>query len=434
MLKRIIAFVLLLLPLSLSVVTAQDDGDFLPPLPDDQQVTLTYYNYNLASAGLGADGTQQLIDEFMALHPNITIDAIGIPSTDILSRTQADFVAGTPPDIAQLVFDSMSFIVDNLGVQPLESIIPPAELEEHLSGMHPRGIALGQLNGNTYGLAYTFSTPVLFYNADIFREAGLDPDDPPETWEEVEQYALQIVENTDHMGFFPGVYGQFDWMWQGVVLSNGGRVLSEDRTTLTFAEEPGIEAAQMLHNMHENGAHADISSSDAIPAMLGGNLGMYLQTSALQSAILRSAEGNFEVRATQMPRFGDHPSVPTNSGSALFILTQDPVKARAAWEFLRFVTSERGYTIITSQIGYLPLRPQIVDDPEYLLDWAQANPLIYPNLEQLDRLEPWESIPGPNYTQIVSIMMNALEEAVYGDGDVAEIMTTAQERGQALMP
>lgn len=431
MFKRFMLFVFMVFVTT--GIIAQDD-EFLPPLPEDEEITLTYYNYNLASAGIGAEGTQQLIDEFMALYPNITIDGVGVPSPDMMSRTQADIVAGNPPDIAQLIFDDMAFIVDNLGVAPLESIIPPAELEEHLSGMHPRGVALGQLEGNTYGLAYTFSTPVLFYNADIFREAGLDPDVPPTTWAEVSEYALQIVENTDKMGFFPAVYGQFDWMWQGIVLSNGGRVLSEDRTTLTFAEEPGIEAAMMLRDLFESGAHANIASGDDFTAMAAGDLGMYLQTSAVQNFLVGSAAGNWELRAAAMPGFEGMEPVPTNSGSALFILTQDPLKARAAWEFMKFVTSKRGYTIITSQIGYLPLRPEIVEEEEFLLAWAEENPLVFPNLEQLDRLQPWESIPGPNYKQIVSIMMDALEEAVYSDGDVAEIMTTAQERAQELMP
>jgi len=430
MFKRF-ALLFVLMLLTVGLVSAQD---FLPPLPEDAEVTLTYYNYNLAGTGIGAEGTQQLIDEFMELYPNITIDGIGVPSPEMMSRTQADIVAGTPPDIAQLIFDDLAFIVDNLGVQPFENIIPPEELEAHLSGMSERGVALGQLNDNTYGLAYTFSTPVLFYNADIFVEAGLDPDVPPTNWAEIKDYALQIVENTDHEGFYPAVYSQFDWMWQGIVLSNGGRVLSEDRTTLTFADEAGIEAAAMLRDMYESGAHTDIAPGDTLSAFAGGTIGMYLQTSAVQNFLITSAEDNFELRAAQMPGFGEMPSSPTNSGSALFILTQDPLKARAAWEFMKFVTSERGFTIITSQIGYLPLRPEIVEDEEYLLDWAEANPLVYPNLEQLERLEPWESIPGPNYKQIVGIMMDALEESVYGDGDVAEIMTTAQERAQELMP
>ena len=171
--------------------------------------------------------------------------------------------------------------------------------------------------------------------------------------------------------------------------------------------------------------------SDAFNA---GNMGMYLQTSAVQSSLIAASEGNFELRAAAMPGFGDTPAVPVNSGSALFILASDPLKQRAAWDFMKFVTSKRGYTIITSKIGYLPLRPAIVDDPRYLQEWVSENPLVQPNLEQLDRLEPWVSMPGPNYQQIVTILMDALDEAVYGTGDPSAILSSARERASQLVP
>ncbi|MCR6673982.1 hypothetical protein [Devosia ginsengisoli] len=62
---------------------------------------------------------------------------------------------------------------------------------------------------------------------------------------------------------------------------------------------------------------------------------------------------------------------------------------------MKFLTSEHGYTIITSEIGYLPLRPAIVTDPDYLAGWVAEHPLVAPNLEQLDRLEPLGSDARP---------------------------------------
>lgn len=164
----------------------------IPPLDPDQKVTITFASYNLASAGIGAEGTQQLMDEFMQQNPSVTVQGLGLPSTDILAKVQAEVVAGNPPDVAQLVFSDLDFTVNNLGVQPLEVLVPPAELEQHFAGMHPRGLELGRYDGQTYGLAYTFSTPVLFYNADLFRAAGLDPDSPPRTWEQVKAYGQRI--------------------------------------------------------------------------------------------------------------------------------------------------------------------------------------------------------------------------------------------------
>lgn len=406
-----------------------ETADFDP----NQEVTLTYYNYNLAYAGIGQEGTQQIIDEFMELYPNITIEGVPVPAPEMMSRTQADFAAGNPPDIAQLIFDDLDFIVTNFNAKPMEDLAP-GEFEEHIAGMNPKGVALGQLNGKTYGLAYTFSTPVLFYNADLFREAGLDPDVPPTTWDEVSEMSLQIVENTEADGIFPALYGTFDWMLQGLIKSNGGEVLSEDRTQILFGEPEAIEAIQMLRDLLESGAHTAMASSEAGTAFTEGGLGMYLNTSAIQQRLITASTDKFELRAAKMPAFGDKTPAPTNSGSALFVLSDDPAKQAAAWEFMKFATSKRGYTIITSMIGYLPLRPEIVNEEEYLKDWADENPLVFPNLEQLENLEQWESYPGGNYKQIVNILMGALDEAVYGDGNVETIMQEAAARAQELMP
>jgi multiple sugar transport system substrate-binding protein len=168
--------------------------------------------------------------------------------------------------------------------------------------------------------------------------------------------------------------------------------------------------------------------------MASGKLAMYLQTSALQSSLVSGAKDNYELRATTMPRFGEKPTRPNNSGSALTIHTTDPLKQRAAWELMKFLTSEHGYTIITSEIGYLPLRPAIVTDPNYLAAWVAEHPLVAPNLEQLDRLEPWDPMPGPNYRQIVKTMMDAVEMSVFGGADVEATLVDAEANAQALMP
>ena len=101
---------------------------------------------------------------------------------------------------------------------------------------------------------------------------------------------------------------------------------------------------------------------------------------------------------------------------------------------MKFLTSKQGYTIITSKIGYLPLRLDIVDDPKYLGPWTATHPLIRPNLAQLERLTPNVAFPGPNYRQAESMMKDAVIEAVFGEGDVTEVLTTAQDNAQALMP
>jgi multiple sugar transport system substrate-binding protein len=401
----------------------------------DQPVTITFYNYNLATAGLGAEATQKLINEFMEANPNVTVEGVGYSSADS-SRIQADLAAGQPVDLVQTVFSDLDFAVTNFNAQALEDIAPAEEISAHFEGMHPNGVKLGVLNDKTYGLAYTFSTPVLFYNADLFTAAGLDPDAPPATWAEVKDAALAIEEKTDAEGFAAGITGPgaVDWLFQGVVRSNNGEVISRDRTTLQFAEPEAVEAVTMLRDLYDAGVYENLDTAGQLDGMASGTLGMYLNTSAVQGALVSGAEGNYELRSSAMPRFGDKPSRPNNSGSALTIHTSDPLKQRAAWELMKFLTSEHGYTVITSEIGYLPLRPAIVDDERYLKAWVAEHPLVAPNLEQLDRLEPWDPMPGPNYRQIGKTMMDAVEMSIFGGAEIEATLADAQANAQALMP
>ena len=100
---------------------------------------------------------------------------------------------------------------------------------------------------------------------------------------------------------------------------------------------------------------------------------------------------------------------------------------------MKFLTSKHAYTQITSKIGYLPLRLDIVADPDFLKPWVDAHPMIKPNLEQLQRLTPNMAFAGPNYRQVENMMKDAAAEAVLGSQDPYMVLEAAQTRAQALM-
>ncbi len=342
----------------------------LAPLTLDAPVEINFYNYNLATAGLGADATRKMIREFMEANPKVKVNGIGANAAGFIGRVQADLAARRQVDLVQVIFADLDFAVHNLGAKALEDIVPSAEMAANFQGIAPNGLRLGMLNGKTYGLAYTFSTPVLFYNANIFRSAGLDPENPPRTWAAVKQAALAIKAKTGKTGLATGILGAsaYDWLFQGVIRSNGGEIITRDRKHMAFAEAPSVEAVTMLRDLNDTGAMDNLDTVGGMDSMAAGDVGMYLNTSAVQGALVAGAKDKYELRATTMPRFGDKPVRPNNSGSALVILSNDPIRQRAAWELMKSLTSKRGYTIITSEIGYLPLRTDIVDDPAYLGD------------------------------------------------------------------
>ena len=404
------------------------------PAEITEPVTIRFENYNLASAGLGRDATLKLLQQFEAANPLITVETTATSSEEMFPSLQAQVVAGNAPDLAQLLLREWDQNIENLPVVDLGVAIGADEVAAHLGGdlpVHPRAAALTVRDGITYGLPYVFSTPTLFYNADLFREAGLDPDDPPATWDEVAAAAQAVADRTDAGGLYIACI-EIDWCTQGIVRSNGGRVMAADRSAVTWADEPSIEVYEFWQDMVESGAHVDMTAADAGDAFAAGTIGMLLNTSAVQSSLLAASDGVWDLRATGMPTFGDQPAVPVNSGSGLGILTDDPLRQRAAWELMKFLTSADAMQIITTEMGYLPLRPDMVDDPAYLADWEHRD-LITPNLAQLDELEPSLSFPGQNALQIRDLYLDSLERVLFDGADAEETFMASQAQAEELV-
>ncbi|TVT44038.1 ABC transporter substrate-binding protein [Amycolatopsis rhizosphaerae] len=417
-----------------------------PPLSPDQQVSIVFESYNFGQAGAWTDTFNELIGKFRQTHPNIHVTAqkpqgnSPNPATDTVPSIQAQLAAGSPPDVAQLGFSDLDFTIHGLGAKPLDDLVGKQAVQANFDGAKypyaPAARTLADWDGKTYGVPFVFSTPVLYYNATLFRQAGLDPANPPKTWDEVQQAAQAIKQRTGRDGAYLDCLTKTakDWCFQALVRSNGGRVLSPDRRSLDFADAPAVEVVKMAQNMVNTGSTPKLTQQQGYEAFARGDLGMILETSAIQATFLKGAKDKWDLRATTMPDFGGKQPVATNSGASLFVFSQEPAKQRAAWELIRFLTSEDAYVTIASKIGYLPLRTGLLDDPDGLRAWAAKNPLIKPNVAQLAHLEPWVSFPGNSYLQIRDGMMDAVEKAVYQGADPQTALASARAAATPLLP
>ncbi|PPK64101.1 ABC transporter substrate-binding protein [Actinokineospora auranticolor] len=399
----------------------------IPELAAGQQVSIVFESYNFGQAGAWTDTFTELIGKFTAAHPNIKVTPqkpqgnSANPATDTVSSLQSQLATGNPPDVAQLGFSELDFSVNQLKAAPLDDLVGRDAVQKNFDGAkYPyakTARALGDWNGKTYGVPFVFSTPVLYYNADLFTQAGLDPAKPPTTWAEVEQAALALKSKTGKEGVYVDCLTKSskDWCFQSIVRSNGGRVVSEDRKTLSFAEAPSVEAVTAMQAMVKSGAMPNRTQQQGTEGFARGDIGMIVESSALQGTFGKGLKTG--LRSAVLPAFTGKPVVPTNSGASLFVFAKDPAKQRAGWELIKFLTSEEAYTTISTKIGYLPLRTELVNDPAALKPWADKNPLIKPNLEQLAKMEPWVSFPGDDYVQVRDGMMSAVESVVFQGAD-----------------
>jgi multiple sugar transport system substrate-binding protein len=417
----------------------EDATGSMAPLSEDDEVTIIFESYNLSNAGIWADTITTLIDDFMAEHPNITVNAQPSDSTSTAGSVQKQLLAGNAPDVAQLTFSDLDFAATTLGAQNLSTVVGPDALAEEFGGEYPyheRARTLADWDGSTYGIPYVFSTPVLWINESLFEQAGLDPETVDlSTWEAVEAAGEQITAatGTPSVSVTCTVNGG-NWCMQGLFRSGGAQVLSDDRKTIEFGSDAAVDTVQTFRDMFDAGVLANQNSTSMYEAFAQGKTAIHVNTSALQGAFMGGASsGGWTLDARPLPAFGDAPVVPTNSGSFLAIFSTDPKKQAAAWELIRWMTSPRAYEAISTEIGYLPLRSTMTQEGGPLYEWVEANPLVKPNLRQLDALEPWVSYPGDSYVQVDQVLATAVEESIFYGADVQATMRAAVERAQGLI-
>ncbi|MEU0938098.1 ABC transporter substrate-binding protein [Embleya sp. NPDC005971] len=396
-------------------------------------VTLDFLSYNYGTPDLGGQGTQKLIDAFHAANPDIRIRPQGVAVKDVLTKLRTDTAAGNPPDVAQIGWSKMAEAYANLPLVPVQDLVSPADWQAHVAGMSRGVLDAVRHDGKVKAMPYTMSIPVLFYNADLFRKAGLDPDRAPRTVAEIKDAALAVT-RTGAQGVYFAVAdaGKSDYLTQSVIASNGGTLLRPDGSP-AVADPAAVGALTVLQDLTVSGAAPAVSANDAVAAFAGGKLAMIVLSTAALTNFEKAANGKFDLRTAGFPRFTDAPARPTYSGAGLAVLTKDKARQRAAWRFVAFLTGAQGFTVITRDMGYLPLRPALVTDPAHLADYFAQNKRLLPALDQLDAVTPYTFFPGRSANQaVLALQDEAVEPIVLRKADPARTLNEAASKIRSL--
>lgn len=389
---------------------------------DDGTVTISFLSYNYGTPDIGGQGTQELLDAFHAAHPEITVEPEGVAVKDVLTKLRTDTAAGSAPDVAQIGWSKMAEAYANLPIVPLPDIAG-AEWQPHVAGMSPEIMKATAVDGVNKAMPYTMSVPVTYYNADLFTAAGLDPARPPKTMAELKEAGLKLSAAGGN-GVYIGVVetGKSDFLTQSLIGSNGGSLVGPDGS-VTVDQPAAVEALAGVQDLVKSGAMPGIKADEALSLFSAGKLGALITSTAFLAAAEKAAQGSFDLRTTGFPAYGDKPARPTYSGAGLAVLAKDPAKQKAAWELVKFLTSEQGFTIITKKIGYLPLRPAIVTDPQYLADYFASDNRLKPSLDQLPTVAPYTAFPGKRANEaVVTLQDEAVEPIVLRGADPAKTL------------
>ncbi|MGW5918143.1 ABC transporter substrate-binding protein [Nocardia fluminea] len=397
------------------------------PAGADDPVTITFLSYTYGQANPLGKGIEKLINDFQTANPKITVKPQSVPTADALTKLQSEVVAGNPPDVAQIGWSKVAQASQTLPLRSLEEVAGTDEWNEHMAGFVPSVLKATPVAGAKKPVAMPFmmATPVVFYNADLFTAAGLDPAQPPKTMTQLKQAAQAIKDKTEAQGVYVSAAdpGKSDYLTQSLVNSAGGALVSSSGE-VTVDSAPVITALSTIQDLTKSGVQPAVDFASAQSAFNSGKLGMLITTGGGLLTLDAAAKGKFALQVAPLPAFDNLPARPTFSGSGLTIVAKDAARAKAAWKFVQFMTNDESFKLIASQMGYLPLRTAAE---------SSADPRLGSAVKQMADLAPYTAFPGKQSNQGVVILQDeAVEPIVLRGADPAATLRAAATKIRGL--
>ncbi len=326
------------------------------------------------------DAQQAAVDKFNDAHDDIevTLEAYG---GEFDTKISAGMGSNDMPDVMYM----WNYPAYSQGLEPLDSYIEK-EGEDYKKNFYDTLWNYNSYDGSTYGIPIGFTTHALFYNKDIFAEAGIDEPTNDWTWEDVQAASKTITEKCEGKKGFsfqmkPDPYDYEMYLW-----SNGTAYVDAEGTLEgNLNSDKAKEVFQMFQDMEKEGS-AVATEKSGTDEFRAGNTGMYVYGSWSINT-LKEDGVNFGV--VNIPSFGSQPSISILSSSGIS-MSKDSKNKEAAWEFIKFWTSEE---MNKERIGMeLPVLYSVVES-EGIMEQPEYAP-FYTMLEQSSDYTPSSFIYG----------------------------------------
>ena len=391
-------------------------------------VELEFY-FPVAVGGAAASTVEELSNKYMELNPGVTIKPIYAGSyTDATTKAITAAKGGNPPPMAVLIaIDIFKFYDEDL-VLPWDDILSDEEKENWLGGFYPAFMKNSQIDGVTYGIPFQRSTPVLYYNKDAFREVGLDPDRPPQNWDEQLEYAKKLTKkgsdgNIERYGIRIPTKGFPSWLTSGLIYQNGGK-MTNGLGTETFLDTPEvIEAVQYLVDLSETHKVMRPGTLEwgATPkAFFEGQTAMMWTTTGNLTNVRKNAPFDFGVAMLPAKKsFG----VPTGGGNFYIFKGTPEDELQATKDFVKWMTAPDQAGVWSMATGYVAPRPDAWET-QAMKDYVADFPPALVAKEQLAYADAeFSTYENP---KTVKIFNTALENVMSGTISPADAMKQAQ--------
>jgi len=390
---------------------------------------LTMY-YPIAVGGPLTQVVDGIVDEFEAANPEIQVNAIYAGNyDDTRIKALSALRSGEPAQLAVMFsIDAYDLIEQDL-VVPFDSLVSTDEEKAWLDSFYPALMANGTIDGQVWGVPFQRSTIVAYYNKDMFRAAGLDPEKAPTTWDELVSMGKALT-NDDTFGLMIPSTGYPYWMFQALAIQNGKELMSNDGLQTYFDDPKVVETLafwKSLSTEHGIMPEGTVEWGTLRQAFLEGQTAMMWHSTGNLTAVKNNASFDFGVAMLPAKeRLGS----PTGGGNFYIFKDSSEAEKEAAMKLIKFMTSPEQAAKWSIQTGYMGVSPAAYQT-EALKEYTQSFP---PALVARDQLEHAVAEFSTFETARVRDGLNvAIQSALTGSKSPAEALGEAQAAADRLL-
>lgn len=415
-------------------------------------------------------GIREMVREFNRTHKDIEIvcqmqvqgSNVG-SSPEVFQKLMTAIAAGTAPDVATLDRLAVGGWAARGALENLDKLIANDKFPFNKYYKATREEAMYE--GSVYALPYDTDLRVMFYNREMFRKAGLNPDEPPKTWTELVQYSKKLTVSDargrfKQLGLYP-ICGNPAWLFL-YALQNGTNMLSPDGRKATLDDPRFVEALEWVVKFYDElgGAEKIAGFTDSFGTagqnpFLTGLVAMHITGDWVIGDVARyKPDLDFAVapvpvpddRYRQVGRFAGQPKFISWSGGWSYVIPKGGKHVKEAWEVMKWLASPDGFRAFAKgeyeynkSLGrpYVPRMTSMPDvDQELLKNYMKDLPDSLRKAKQvaLDLMQFSHYRPvSPVTLEVYAEHKYAIEDAIYHRLSPLEALKTANRKAQKII-
>lgn len=334
---------------------------------EEGKIELTFWHSMGGNAGEGID---ELVNRFNEQSDNIHVTAEYQGSYDdtLTKLRSATSGANVGADVVQVFEVGARNMIDSGLIVPVQDYIDKTGYD--INQIEPNLAAYYTIDGRLNSMPFNSSTPLLYYNKDMFEAAGIE--EPPSSLEEINEIAPKLMEEGGaNMAISMSIYGWWLDQWmskQEVDMFDNGNGREANPTKVIIDENEGIKnALEEWYKLYENGYAPNVGREGGQPEFVAGESAMTFASTASLRNILDEVGDKFEVGTAYFPgpTKEDQGGVSIGGASLYMIDSDDEAKKDATWEFIEFMISPESQAYWNAQTGYFPITVAAHDEPVF---------------------------------------------------------------------